>query len=458
MKTATDIPEIGRTVEKTTVTRVIPSDLSTGERKTPDFWEYTAKLAPLDWERHPKHTLYIYRRNGDVGPMTPLERLNGFFPVAGRDAVPLNDQEELECAMAAKYGGGTYRLVLKKGSERITEGRIMIDGPAKSVRPGILDAAPEANASSPAQNPADPSNDLAKTAMHIVADQPAEGLRLGMSALAAGADIVQRLAAQTAAAPAAAAPADDLTREFMRAMIVKMMNPPDPLDQIKTIIALMSALNTNGGNPMVDKIINGALDRFMNAPAVAPGGTVSTGAALVSQLPQIASYVSEAVKEWRVGSEAQLQTAQIMARQGGPPALPAAPTGLQPALQTGRPITQATQLNPSSIAQPTEAQVMPAGAPSLEFIEQKIVEILKKQIPADDAADEVLAFLDLMAPTMVDQLAACTEAQLVQIFQARPVLRQYHDLARLQEFVRSFLKFANDSGPASGVDSTSKPN
>ena len=107
---------------------------------------------------------------------------------------------------------------------------------------------------------------------------------------------------------------------------------------------------------------------------------------------------------------------------------------------------------------------MPAGAPSPEFIEARIVDILKKPISADDAADEVLSFLDLVAPTtpqapgLVDQLSALTEAQLIQIFQTRPVLAQYHDLARLQEFIRSFLKFANENEAAPGVDTTSKPN
>ena len=458
VKTATDTLDIGRTVEKTTVTRVIPADLSTGERKTPDFFEYIEKLLPAEWQRHPKHTLYIYRRHGDSGSGTPLEKLFGFFPLPNQEPVPLNDREELETVIAQKYGGGTYRLVLKKGSERITEGRITIDGPPKSTRPGILDTVEENSSTTGVSSP-DPSTDIAKTAMHMVANQDAEGLRLGMSALHNAADVVQRFSSSIGAPSAPApGPMDELTRQFMAVMMQKMLNPPDPLELIKTVMALMGTVNTSGANPMVEKIINGALDRFMNAPAVVPGGgPVSTGAALVGQLPQIASYVTEAVREWRVGSEAQLHTAQIMANSR-PPALPAAP-GVPAAPPPGRAITQATQLNPAPPAAPTaEAQVMPAGTPSLEFIESKIVEILKKQISADDAADEVLSFLDLMAPTMVDQLAACTEAQLVQLFQARPVLRQYHDLARLQEFVRSFLKFANDNGPAPGVIDTSKPN
>jgi len=119
-----------------------------------------------------------------------------------------------------------------------------------------------------------------------------------------------------------------------------------------------------------------------------------------------------------------------------------------------RQITQATQVVPPPAAAP---QPVP-GEPSIEFIEQKIVDILKKAISADEAADEVLAFLDLMAPPLIEQLAACTEAQLVQLFQTRPVLRQYHDLARLQEFVRAFLKYSKEAEEPPAPAGAVKPN
>lgn len=459
-KPATDIPEIGRTVEKTTVTRVLPSDPLTGERRTPDFWEYTEKLSEADWQRNPKHTLYIYRRNTDAGPMIPLERLNGFFPVPGSDPVSLNDREELEIALAQKYGGGTYRLILKKGSERITEGRISVDGPPKNTRPGILDS-PEANPNAATVSTGDPSSDVAKTAMNLVANHEGEGMRLGMEAMKGSAEIIQRLASQAGNAPPTST-MDELLKQAMILMMQRAMNPPDPLELITRLLPLLDrggGSGTGGApNSLVDKILETGLERVLNP---APSGPISsTGAALVSQLPQIAGYVTEAVREWRVGSEAQLQTAHIMAANANRPALPAVPGTVQPPPGPVRPITQATQVAPPA------AQAMPPGAPSLEFIEEKIVDILKKPISADEAADEVLTFLDLMAPTddtnhrpgMVDQLAACSEAQLVQLFQTRPVLKQYHDLARLQEFVRSFLKYAKETEPAPGVDTSSKPN
>jgi len=455
VKSATDIPEIGRTVVKTTETRVLPADPLTGERKTPDFFDYVEKLSLADWERHPKHTLYVYRRTSEAGPMVPLERLSGVFPIAPGVAVNVSDREEFEIALAQKYGGGIYRLILKKGSERITEGRIVIDGPPKNTRPGILDGV-EANANGGStQNPPETTEGVATTAMNIVANKESQGLQIGMAALHSAAEVVQRLAHPTAPVPAAA---DDLTRQFMQVMIAKMLNQPDPIEQFAKFAGLMATLSpgANGAiHPAVQKIIDTALERFGNP--VASGSVTSTGAALVSQLPQIAGYVTEAVREWRVGSEAQLHTAQIMASQGRAPALPPgtpAPTGVVQPPPNGRPITQATQIVPQT---PPVAQV-PPGTPDLPFIEGKIVEILKRQISAEEAADEVLTFLDLMNPALVDQLAGLNESQLMQLFQTQEVLKQYHDLARLQEFCRAFLKYANEDAPADGVPPTTKPN
>jgi hypothetical protein len=453
VKSATDIPEIGRTVVKTTETRVLPADPLTGERKTPDFFEYVEKLSLADWERHPKHTLYVYRRTSEAGPMVPLERLSGVFPIAPGVAVNVSDREEFEIALAQKYGGGIYRLILKKGSERITEGRIVIDGPPKNTRPGILDGVEANGNGATVQNPPETTEGVATTAMNIVANKESQGLQIGMAALHIAADVVQRLAHPTTPVPAVG---DDLTRQFMQVMIAKMLNQPDPIEQFAKFAGLMATLSpgANGAiHPAVQKIIDTALERFGNP--VASGSVTSTGAALVSQLPQIAGYVTEAVREWRVGSEAQLHTAQIMASQGRAPALPpGAPTGtVQP--PNGRPITQATQIAPQA---PPVAQVPPDGSPSLAFIEGKIVEILKEPIPAEEAADEVLSFLSRMDPKLVDQLAGANETQLMQLFQTQEVLKQYHDLARLQEFCRAFLKYANEDAPADGVPPTTKPN
>lgn len=463
VKTATDTPEIGRTVEKTTVTRVLPAESFPVERKTPDFWEYLERLTTKDWEKFPPHLhhkLYVYRRLGDTGSGIALERFeNGVFPIPGRDSVPLNNQEEFEFAMAQKYGGGTYRLLLKKGSERITEGRILIDGAPKNTRPGILDAADSSNTAGATVTPSsDPSSDVAKTAMNIVASHEAEAVNIGLGMMRTAADVQRQMASQTGGQTGM----DPVMQQFLQVAMQRLLQPPpDPLELMTRLATLFSSMGGNGAvNPTVTRIIDAGLERLMNPAPAAPGA--STGAALVSALPQIASYATEALREWRAGSEVQLETARVMAASGRPPAaLPPGPangTGIvQPqAPLAGVKITQATQLQPPSVqgVQPS----MP-GVPSLEFIEQKIITILGKPINADEAADEVLSFLDLMEPKMIEQLASLSESQLIAIFQTRPVLRQYRDIPRLQEFVRAFLKYSNNQEPAPpDVDASIKPN
>jgi hypothetical protein len=439
VRTAPDTTENGQTVRTTTVRTVLPADPLTIERKTPDFWDYLEAL-PKDWDRH---LLYVYRRHSDSGPLIPLEKCSGYLTMPGGAQVALNNREEVEFALAGKYGGGTYRLILKKGSERVTEGRVTVDGPPKNTAPGIFDSTPTVSPST-----ADTSTtDVAKTAMNIVSTHESEAINTGLSMMRNAADVMQRLAG----APATSA-TDDVMKQAMLVMLQKALNPPDPVDALTKLLTLMQAMNggnsANGESPLVTRILETGLERVLNPPA-ASGPVSSTGAELVRALPQVIGVAAEAAKEWRLGSEAQLQTAQIMANSNRA-ALP--PGQVQPpAAPPGRPITQATQITP-------EAQAMPAGAPSLEFVESKIVEILRKPISADECADEVLSFLDVIDPTLVDRLAAVGEAQLIQIFQTRPVLRQYHDLARLQEFIKAFLKYSKENEEPTAPSVPVKPN
>ena len=168
------MPANGKTVEKTTVTRVIPTDFNSEDRKLPDFWSYIESLTAADWERH---LLYLYRRVSDTGPMVPLEKSSGFITMSNNVQVAVGNKEEFEFAIQQKYGGGTYRLLLKKGAERVGDHRISIDGPPKAVQPGILvDNAPNVNPV------AHSSNDVATTAMNLVANKEAEAVNVAINA------------------------------------------------------------------------------------------------------------------------------------------------------------------------------------------------------------------------------------------------------------------------------------
>lgn len=452
MRTATDTPENGSVVETTTRRRVVPAVSASPESERPEFWNYIESLKPEEWEGPPGHCVYIYRtdpRSSNYGPgESNIDKCSGFIEVRPGVNVPFNDRDEVQLAIREKHGGKAFRLIIKRGRERITEGKCSNDAPPK-----VRSYAEQSNGSSaPSVSPVgdEYSNaDVAKTAMHMVANHESEAISVGVRAMQGAAEVIQRLSHPSA--PAASA-MDDVLKQAMILMMQRAMNPPDPLDLISKIIPL---LNRGGGggdggggasNPLVDKIIEAGLERVLNPPISGPSS--STGAELVRALPQIANYASEAIREWRAGSEAQLHTAEIMAGRQVSPALPPAP-------RPG-PVAVPPAVNPTPT---TETQTV--QGPSPEFIESKIIEILQKPISAEAAADEVMAFLDVLDENLPAQLASLAETGLLQLFQNRPVLRPAAaNLPRLQEFIKAFLKYAAENAQSAeqSAPTTVKPN
>jgi hypothetical protein len=428
VRTATDTPEDGKIVQTTTTRRVIPADPVSAERKTPDFWEYIEKIHSSEWDRH---LLYLYRRQSDAGPMIPLEKCSGFMAMPDGTQVALNNREEVEFAIAKKHGGGTYRLILKRGSERVTEGRVMVDGPPKQFQPMADSATMVTSVTEPSA-----TADVAKQAMNLVASREEQAVNVAVNALRGAAEVVQRISTTTNQ-PATPNPADDLMRQAFVAVMQRMMNPPDPLDLLTKVLALQQQMGTgtsSPGSPILSKVLDTALERMLNPP---PSGPVaSAGAELVRQLPQVANYVSEAIREWRIGVEAQRDAAALMT--GKPPnALPPGPA---------RP-GQVAPPQPVPTVEPRPNPAPGMQGPSVEFLETKLIEILKEPISTEEAADEALAFLDRMDAQLPNQLAMLGEQGLLQLFQTRPILQQAtQNLPRLQEFIRAFLKYAQDNG------------
>jgi hypothetical protein len=455
MRTAIDSPETGAVVETTTRRRVLPPNSAGAEIPRPDFWEYVEKLEPKDWDGPPGHTVYIYRtdpRSSNYGTgESNIDKCSGFIEVRPGVNVPFNDREEVELAIREKHGGKAFRLILKKGRERITEGKVSNDAPPRF----LISSTPNAsngnfgNSSAPSVQPADEytTADVAKTAMHMVANQDAQAIAVGVNALQGAASVIERLT--RVPVPVQPSESDQLMKQLMLAMLQKALNPPDPLDVINKILPL---LNHGGGgadpltNPLIAKIVETGLDRVINPPMTGPISSAS--AELVRALPTIANAAMEGVREWRLGAEAQLHTAEIMAGRV-PPALP--PGAAAPA----RPPAPQRAVNPTPEVQPT------MQGPPVEFIETKIVEIFREPISADEAADETMAFLDRLDEKLPAQLASLGDTGLMQLFQTRPILQQaVQNLPRLQEFIKAFLKYAaeNASGSADPTPASVKPN
>jgi hypothetical protein len=442
VKTVAVTPDAaGRVVETVTRKRILDASEASSsdkqQRTTPDFWDYVEKLTPQEWERH---IVYLYRRESEVGPSPQLEKCTGVIEVPGLGRVLFDDRDEVQHAIGQKYGGGTYRLILKRGHERICEGRIVAEGVRKN--PPAPAAAEYGNGyGGPTVTSSDATADVAHHAIATLSGQDRLAMDVGISALRNAADVVDRFSRpRDPVPPAAPSETDALLKQALAAMLTKMMNPPDPLEQIAKLLTVMAQLRPPGdaaGSPVVGKVIDAAIEKLLN-PAPAGPAAENAGAELVRQLPGVAGYVAQAIHEWRVGIEAQRDTVALS--RGVP---------LPPARAAGAPASQPTQTLGAPV--PPGGEVMqphPPGEPSLEFIEGKILEMFREPVSADEAADRAVQFIDTLSPQLVDQLKTLGEAGLLHLFQTRPVLRPaLQNLPRLQEFIRAFLKFAHDGEP-----------
>lgn len=450
MKTAADLPEINRTVVKTTETRVLPAD-SSNDPTNKSLFDYLSRL-PVDWGSPPdRHLLYIYRILAETGPSMPIEKCARFMAMPDGSQVELRNREEFEFALFQKYGGGTYRLILKNGPQWVAQERMRFDGPAKNTQPGIFAESGSGPTVTPANSDAG-NSDVAKTAMQLVANREGEAVNVAINALRGASDVVQRLSAGGGGG-------DDVTREFMRVMMARAMNPPDPLESMARMLTvfqtLMTAMNPAAAqNPLVEKIISTALERVVNPPPSGPA--MSTGAELVRSLPQIAGFAGDALREWRMGMEAQRDV--VMRTGQAPPSLPPGAPGVLPPGAPNPTIMQP----PANGAQPVQQNGAHMPGPPLEFIESKIIEILREPLSTAEAAEEVYLFLDRLDQRLSAYLAGLGEKGLTELFQTRTVLQPaLQNLPRLQEFIREFLKYSKAaSEPITGTEAVTpvKPN
>jgi hypothetical protein len=424
VKTALEPTNPAQVIERRTTTRVIPADPASDPSKPLDFWAYLLNLEenPHLWDRH---LLYLYRISSDTGPSTPLDKISRYLTLPDNSQVAVGNREEFEFGLQKKYGGGTYRMILKKGAEWVAQERIRIEGPSKPI---------PIDSSAPTIGPAGEYTgaDVAKQAMHMVASHEAEAVNVGVRAMQGAAEVIARLAHPQQ--PPAPSETDQMFRQVMIAMLQKAMNPPDPIETFTKLLGLMQGGGGGGetggtGNPLVQQIMQTAVERMLNPIANGPAAPTAS-AELVRQLPQIASYAAEAIREWRLGSEAQRDTALVMTGKTPVPALPPGAAAAPAA---------APQVQPPPAA--------PGGqmvAPSLEWIETKITEILlANDMNPDEAADETISFLARMDPRLLQQLVQHGEAGVLQLFQIRPNLRPaLQNVPRLQEFIKAFFKYA----------------
>jgi hypothetical protein len=424
VKPATDPQPVPSQVVKTTTTRIVAVP-DNSERSTPDLWEYLESLNTKDSTEWDRHLIYIYRV--EPAPSVPVEKCVRHISMPDGTQIPLSDQEAVEFALMQKYGGKVFRLIVKRGAERITQGRVYIDAPARpiTVQPDMGGGGTTGTVVIGMSD----SAQIAGKAIDTIAGQEHQAVNLGLSMMSTAANVVKNFSTGGGGG-------DELTRQFMAVMMQRMLTPPpDPIELLTKLLTLQQAMAPQrAGQPdeMTAQVLKVALERMLNpTPAGAP---ISASAELVRQFPQIGSTVVEGLREFRLAREAE--ASMVAMQRGSAPPLVAQNPQLLSAVPGG-----------TSTTSPQN------GAPSMEFVEQRLVEILRQPVSAAQAADDAMAFLDGLDPNAIKELAKLGETGLLGLFQKRPVLKQAtNNMPRLVEFIRAFLKLHAEDEAAAAAD------
>src|ERR1700752_5099047 len=125
----------GPVVESVTRKRIItPAELAKETSNgMPDCWEYIEALKPEQWN---DHIVYLYRDEPKTNtwpgsPPAYLDKFVGTIEVRPGYSVPMDEAGAIQQAVKEKFGGRVFRMIVKKGRERITECRFTNEAPPK---------------------------------------------------------------------------------------------------------------------------------------------------------------------------------------------------------------------------------------------------------------------------------------------------------------------------------------
>lgn len=425
---------------KTTVVRTteeIPVDSS---ERAPEFWSYIETILD-NWG---DHLLYVYRIEPRMQGQYANEPTYIDRSFDGMIAMPNGTQAKFSAeAIKEKFGGRMFRFILKKGSERVCEGRLATEAAPRypEMNPGA--SSPLPNAGNYAQPGGDPTAQVAIRAIDSAASREPEAIKLAMETLRTTADIMSR---QHTNAPTP--PADPLRDKLMDILLTRLLEDPwERMVKMREIFA--PAAPTNSLQQTIEFI--GAL-KTSGLISIGSGGRGGIWDIAGQVLPSVANSAVEGIREWRMGMEAQSRA--ILAQRGQPQPNPNPPTAL-PAASPDDKNNISQDAPPANAPQDTPAAVGgPPGGGGMEWIEERLVYILKDlSYTVDEQVDRVIDFLELTQPDLISALLNPPsihpmlpqgERGILMLFQNRPILKQVPVNPRLTEFIKKFIVAAQE--------------
>jgi hypothetical protein len=408
-------------------------------RTTPDFWDFIESMTPEMWAGD--FMLYIYREDPKPsnygGAGGALEKCTGEMLMPNGVRVKMDSREDIELAIKEKWGGKAFRLILKKGRERLTEGKCMNEAPPK-----YPDSVPQYQ-QNPLPNAGAPgsSDNVATRAMDLVANQNPQLMTVAIDTISRAADLVARH--QTPPPP----PQDsDLDRAFKQAMINKLLAPPpDPFEMFLKFKQIMGDGGMGGGSPLMDKVLTAAVDKILNPVAAVAAVTGRT--TLLDVGRELIPVLGTVMHEYRLSREADARITEIQRS-----AMPAQPVPAVP--QQNPPATVATL--PAAVPQPVPQQAPPVPTMTFPQIEAHIASIVSNsEFTTDEAVDEVLAFLYntdarlvgllLNPPSLDPRLKPGKDGLMMLCTYEAPFKPCLSNVPRLSEFLDKFIVAATEA-------------
>jgi hypothetical protein len=423
----TQAPEIGTAIKETKITETIPGSqpknseskwASWPEGKKPGFWQYIdSRRSSMQWLEN-----YIRLGRYEGADSAYLDSFDG-----QRLAEMFNAGNPFSVEFIAKeYGGGKYSVYLKENGE-IQYGGYEFKVIGEPKDPGAH-ASTQTNGNGGGENGA-----LAQVLNRLVdlierRDNPAGGAAATNLIVdgARGAMDIQRtayqVAAQTLATGATAgvpSRSEALMDKFMEAIIIKMMNPTDPIETFAKMMTAMKGMGVMGS-----------------------GARESTLATIMQTAPALLDKITTGL-----GYYAQIQKIQLDAallNRGLPPAPAVAQPPSNPNVQP--PVTAGPQAVPpiAPHAQAPPAAAAPPDAsgrePWQDVLEMQVMNILlDTSLSVQDCVSEVMTCCDRIDPRLAEMLVAHGEPGMEIIFAQGPHLPCVPKDARLKEFMRLFM-------------------
>lgn len=432
---------------------VTPAELAQEQKgnTTPNFWDFIESMTDDMWAGD--FMLYIYREDpkpSNYGGSNCLEKCPGFMVMPNGARLKMDSREDVELAIKEKWGGKAFRLILKKGRERLTEGKCMNDAPAKypDATPAQYQPNPLPNAGAPGS-----SDVVATRAMDLVANQQPQLMTVAMDAISRAADLVARYNPAPAAAPTADS---ELDRAFKQAMIQKLLAPPP--DPFELFLKFKQIMGDGGGmSGTVDKIVNAAVDKMLNPVAAVAAVTGRTTMLDIGR--ELIPVLGSVMHEYRLSREADMRITEIQ-RSAIPPPQPAQP--MQPNPPAVLPMPPAA---PTAVP-----QAAPPAPPTMSFpqIEAHIASIISNsEFTTDEAVDEVLAFLYntdprlvnlLLHPPLLDpRLKPGKDGLMMLCTYEAPFKACLSNVPRLSEFLDKFIVAATEAEAAEARQRAAAP-